>query len=50
MSGQMPGAQPGEPPEKKGLSPGCLSALIIIGVILLIFGVCIVALSSGGGG
>ena len=48
MSGQMPGVPPSGPPQKKGLSNGWIVALIIVGIIVLLFGVC-VALTSGGG-
>lgn len=36
--------QQGEP--KKGLSTGCLAALIVVGIILLIFGVCVAVLNA----
>ena len=50
MSGPLPGAPSGGPPEKQGLRSGCLVALIVIGLILLVFGVCIVAINLSGGG
>lgn len=48
MSDEMPDyAVPPEPPEKKGLSTGCLVSLVAVAIILLVFGVCVAVLSSG---
>lgn len=36
-----PGSTGGAPPEKAGLSTGCLVSLIILAVVVILFGVCI---------
>lgn len=49
MTDEMPDyAMPPEPPEKKGLSTGCLVILVALAIILLTFGVCVAVLSSSG--
>jgi len=47
MSGQVPDPS-GQPPERKGLSTGAIVALVIVALILLVFGVCVLALPIGG--
>ena len=37
-------------PEKKGLSTGCLVALVALAIILLAFGICIAVVSSSSAG
>jgi hypothetical protein len=37
-----------QPPERKGLSTGCLVSLVVVAIILLVFGLCVAALSTGG--
>ena len=46
MSDQMPGRPSGQPPEKKGLSGCAIVAIVFVALILLVFGVCVAALSS----
>ena len=49
MSDEMPDYMtPHEPPESKGLSTGCLVSLAAVAIILLVFGVCVAVLSTGG--
>ena len=45
MSGQVPGST-GWPPKKEGLSGCAIAALVIVALILLVFGVCVVALAA----
>lgn len=45
MSAQMPDKNPRG--ARKGLSGGALAALIVLGVILLLFGICVAALNAG---
>jgi hypothetical protein len=47
MSGQMPGTT-GQPQERSGWSTCGIVALVIVALILLVFGVCVAVLSSGG--
>jgi hypothetical protein len=43
MSDEMPGSRPpNQPPPKQGLSTAWIVVLVILGLILLLFGVCIV--------
>jgi hypothetical protein len=50
MSDEMPDyAVPSEPPEKKGLSTGCLVSLVAVAIIILVLGICIAVVSSSGG-
>ena len=49
MSDDMPDyAAPSEPPEKAGLSTGCLVVLVALAIILLVFGICVAVVSSSG--
>ncbi len=41
---------PEGPAPSKGLSTGCLVALIIVAVILLLFGICVAVVSTSGFG
>ena len=47
MSGQVPGST-GWPPKKEGPSGCVIAALVIVALILLVFGICVVALPLGG--
>ncbi|HEX6887790.1 MAG TPA: hypothetical protein VF143_06760 [Candidatus Nanopelagicales bacterium] len=50
MSDEMPDSlPPGEPPPKQGLSTAWIVVLVILGVILLLFGVCLVGLAMSTG-
>ncbi len=41
---------PGQPPgQRQGLSTGCIVALVVVGLILLVFGVCVATLFGGSG-
>lgn len=47
MSGNVP-VDPGQPPEKKGLSNGAIVMIAIVALVLILFGVCVVGgLTSG---
>ena len=46
MSGHIPERPSGQPPEKTGLSAGAIVAIVVVAMILLVFGVCVAALSS----
>ena len=49
MSDQMPDyTQRPEQPGRKGLSTGCLVSLVVVAIILLVFGICVAVLTTGG--
>jgi hypothetical protein len=49
MSDEMPDYTPRQqPPERKGLSTGCLVSLVVVAIILLVFGLCVGVFSTMG--